>query len=429
MLRKFLTIFLSISIPLGVIAGGFALITLMGALRPKIKAEEPVITPPTVFYTDAREQSVTLDVYAQGEVRPRTDIMLTPQISGKIVRTSSKFVNGGAFEKGDLLIKIEDADYRYAVTSAQALVAQAEEALRREEAESALAKRDWEELGEKGDPSDLTLRLPQLAQARAKYEAAVADHRTAQLNLKRTEIRAPFKGRVRTRLAGEGQFVSPGVQLGSIFSTDTAEIRLSLTDSDLAKLGLPIDFVESKKDPGPKVDLSAIIAGREHHWSGRIARVEGAINPATRQTAAIAVVDDPYGAGSDDGTPLAIGLYVEAQIKGKPYDGAIVLPSTALHGKDAVYVIAADDILEKRTVNVVDSTRDTFTIVSGVNPGERIVTSPLRGAGEGDKVTPSLPIAPTDTESDKEDKDIAETADDEAAASEVAEAVDRGGRL
>ncbi|MFQ5563279.1 MAG: efflux RND transporter periplasmic adaptor subunit [Parvularculaceae bacterium] len=425
MLRKFLTVFIT----LGVLVGGGLLIALMGALRPEIERQEPVITPPTVFYTVAEEQSVTLDVYAQGEVRPRTDITLTPQVSGRIVRVSDKFVNGGAFDKGDLLVKIEDADYRLAVTSAKALVAQAEEALRREEAESTLAQRDWEELGEQGEPSALTLRLPQLAQARARYEAARADLRVAELNLERTSIRAPFKGRVRSRQTGEGQYVSPGLQLGTIFSTDIAEIRLSLTDSDLAKLGLPIAFVESEDNPGPEVTLTATVAGREHVWRGRIARGEGAINPATRQTAAIAVVDDPYGEGADDGTPLAIGLYVSARIRGKPYDGAIVLPSAALHGRDGVYVIADDGALERRTVSVVSSARDSVTIIAGVSPGERVVTSPLRGAGEGDKVTPSLPIAPSGADSDTEDEAIAETADDEATASEVAEAVKDGGRL
>ncbi len=425
MIRKFFTLIITA----GVLFGGFAVIAIMGSLRPKIEAAAPITIAPTVFYTVAQESSVTLDVYTQGEVRPRTDITLTPQISGKIVRMSKKFVNGGAFNKDDLLIKIEDDDYRLAVTSAHARVAQSEEALRREEAESTLALRDWEDLGEQGDPSDLTLRLPQLAQARANYAASKADHRSAELNLDRTNIRAPFQGRVRSRVAGEGQFVSPGAELGTIFSTDTAEIRLSLTDADLAKLGLPIDFVESDANPGPVVTLTATIASREHQWLGRIARGEGTINPTTRQTTAIAVVDDPYGTGSDHGTPLAMGLFVAAQIRGKPIESAIVLPSSALHGRDILYVIANEDKLEERKVEVVASTRDTITVINGVLAGERVVTSPLRGAGEGDEVTPSLPIAPSSSDHDLEDEAIAEAIDDSATAAEVTEAIKNGGRL
>ncbi|MEL7486308.1 MAG: efflux RND transporter periplasmic adaptor subunit [Pseudomonadota bacterium] len=377
---------------IAIFVGAGVLFSIMGAARPQIERQEPEVTPPTVFYQIAEEQAVTLDVLAQGEVRPRTDISLTAQISGKVVKTSDAFVNGGAFEEGDLLVQIEDTDYKVAVTSARARVAQAEEALRREEAEAALARRDYEDLGREGDPSDLTLRLPQLAQARANFEAARADLSGAQLNLDRTSIRAPFKGRVRERIAGVGQFVSPGAQIGRIFSTDIAEIRLPLTDSDLAKLGLPIAFVETPEQPGPEVELSSFVAGDMRKWTARVTRTDGAIDAATRQISVIAEVDDPYGAGADEnGTPLAVGLFVDAHIEGKPYANAIVLPRSALYGRDQIYVIKSDDTLEERTVAIVSTDRDTITISGGIAPGERIAISPLRGAENGDKVIPQDP--------------------------------------
>lgn len=387
---------------LAIFAAFTGAIVLMGSLRPKVKPEEPVFTPPTVFFTVAKERQVTLDVFAQGEVRPRTDITLTAQVSGRVAAVSDAFVDGGAFEKGDLLLKIEDDDYRFAVTSAEARVAQAEENLKREQAEATLAQRDYEELGRSQDPSELALRLPQLAQAKAAFEAARADYRAARLNLERTEIRAPFEGRVRQRIAGEGQYVAPGSQLGRIFSTDVAEVRLPLTDNDLAKLGIPLAFVETPEQKGPPVHLSGEIANRMHHWEGRLARTDGAIDPATRQISAIAVVDDPYDSGGDGDAPLAIGLYVDAVIEGKPYDRAIVLPRSALYGQDVVYVILADDKLEKRTVEIVSADKDTITIDSGVAPGERVATSPLRGADEGAKVSPVDPNEAKPSSADSE---------------------------
>jgi RND family efflux transporter MFP subunit len=231
--------------------------------------------------------------------------------------------------------------------------------------------------------------MPQLAQARAAYAAAKADYSSAALDLDRTEIRAPFKGRVRERSAGVGQFISPGAPIGRIFSTDVAEIRLPLTDADLAKLGLSLAFVETAENPGPPAILSGTFAGEFHEWKARIARTDGAIDPATRQISAIAVVDDPYGAGSDNGAPLPMGLYVDARIEGKPIDGAVVLPRTALYGRDTVYVIKADDTLDARTVSIVSADKNTITLASGIADGERVVTSPLRGAKEGDKVSPT----------------------------------------
>ena len=357
MFRKFFTLIGTV----GILAGFVFLIGLMGAMRPDVETKAPDIAPPTVFFDVARAQAVTLDVAAQGEVRPRTDINLTSQVGGQIVDTSEKFVDGGAFKKGDLLVKIEGAQYRAAAASAAARVAQAEEALKREEAEAALAARDYAELGRDGDPTDLTLRKPQLAQARANYEAAKADLRSARLDLQRTEIRAPFDGRVRQRIAGLGQFVSPGAQIGRIFSTDVAEIRLPLTDSDLAKLGLPLAFNETDDNPGPPAMLTADIAGEFRQWRGRVARTDGAIDPGTRQIAAIVVVDDPYGEGAaEDGTPLPMGLFVNAVIEGKPYENAIVLPRAALYGRDAVFVIRGDDTVETRKVRIVSDDRDSI---------------------------------------------------------------------
>lgn len=389
MFRKLVTI----SGTLGIIVGGVLLIAVMGQMRPELERGEAEIVAPTVFYATAASQSVTLDVTAQGEVRPRTDISLTAQVSGRVTNIADVFVNGGAFNEDDVLLKIEDADYRASAAAAKARVAQAEEALRREEAEAALAREDFEDLGLEEDPTELTLRIPQLAQARANFEASQAEYRAAKLNLERTIIRAPFQGRVRERIAGVGQFVSPGFQLGRIFATDVAEIRLPLTDLDLAKLGVPIDFIESENAPGPEVELSAIIAGQLHQWRGRIARTEGAIDPTTRQVFTIAVVEDPYGAASNNGAPLAMGLFVDAKIQGRPYDNAIVLPRAALYGRDRVYVISDAGVLEERQVVIVASDRDTITLASGVAPGERIAASPLRGAGDGDTVTPVDPQA------------------------------------
>lgn len=385
MFRKIATIVGTV----GILAGGVALISVMGAMRPKIKPKEVQLAPPAVFFSVAEPRSLTLDVTAQGEVRPRTDINLTAEVAGRIVKTSDAFVVGGAFSEGDLLVKIEDADYRAALAGAKARVAQAEELLRREEAESDLARKDYDALGREGDPSELTLRMPQLAQARAAFAAAKADYTAAALDLDRTEIRAPFKGRVRDRSAGEGQFISPGAPIGRIFSTDVAEVRLPLTDGDLAKSGLSIAFFETPEKRGPDVTLSATIAGEFHEWRARIARTDGAIDPATRQISAIAVVEDPYGAGADNGAPLAMGLFVDARITGKPIDSAVVLPRSALYGRDTVYVIAKDDTLIQRKVTLVSADKDTITLAAGVKDGERVVTSPLRGAKGGDKVAPT----------------------------------------
>ncbi|MEM9168502.1 MAG: efflux RND transporter periplasmic adaptor subunit [Pseudomonadota bacterium] len=385
MIRKIITI----AGTAGIFVAFFILISIMGAMRPEIERQEAQTPLPKVFYETVTPAPVTLDVVAQGEVRPQTDITLTTQVAGKIVETSDAFVNGGAFKKGDLLVKIEDADYVAAAATSKARVAQALQSLKLEEAEAELAERDYAELGRDEAPTDLTLRRPQLAQARANYEAAQAEFAAARLNVERTRIRAPFDGRVRERIAGDGQFVGIGGQLGRIFSSDVAEIQLPLTDADLAKLGVSVAFSETPDAPGPQAVLTGEIAGRTHEWRGRVARTSGAIDPTTRQVSAIAVVDDPYGDGAADGTPLPMGLFVTAVLTGRPYDEAFAVQRTALHGVDKVYVVDADDVLKERAILVANAGRNVLTVVGGLAAGDRVVVSPLRGAGAGDKVDPS----------------------------------------
>jgi len=113
---------------------------------------------------------ITLTVKAQGEVQPRTEISLAPQVSGQITYMSPKFIEGGKFKKGDLLVRIDPAEFELRVVQARALVTRAGNVVTREKSESDIARQDWEELGSTGKPSALTLREPQMAEAQANLE-------------------------------------------------------------------------------------------------------------------------------------------------------------------------------------------------------------------------------------------------------------------
>ena len=387
MIRKLLVILGHV----GVIFFFIAFISVMGSLRPKEEQKTPEASPPAVFYQTVEKGQVNMEVFAQGEVQPKTEIALTAQVGGRIVGVSDNFADGGVIAKGQSLVQIERADYQVAVTRSQAALAQAEQALKLEEAEATLARKDYEELGgleSGGEPSALALREPQLNQAKANYEAAKADLAGANLSLSRTTIRAPFTGRVRTKNADIGQFVSPGFQVGQIFATDVAEIRLALTDSDLAQLNLPVAFAAEGSDRGPLVKLSTAIAGQTRNWTGHIVRTDAAVDPTTRQISAIVEVKDPYGEGSDNGFPLAMGLFVDAMIEGRQLENATVIPAVSLQGDDTVYVVDAEDKIAVRPVTVIAAISQGIIITDGLKTGDKLVVSRLAGVRPGGKVTP-----------------------------------------
>lgn len=157
----------------GVFAVAVVVIVMLFATQPEPQRANSAPRPVAVFVEEAQQGTVSLTVTSQGEARPRTQINLVPQVAGRITYVNPDFIEGGFFEAGETLVQIDDADYRLAVTRASAQVAQAQQALAREQAESDLAAREWAELGE-GEASALTLREPQLAEARAQLAAAEA---------------------------------------------------------------------------------------------------------------------------------------------------------------------------------------------------------------------------------------------------------------
>jgi len=402
--RLLLARIFTFALPPLLIAGGIGGVMVMGALKEAPEKTEEAATPPVVLIAEAISEPVRLTVASQGEVRPRIEIDVASQVGGRLVHVSNEFIEGGFFEEGDVLIEIEKTDYRLAVTGAEAAVAQARRALDRERAEAEIAARDWADLGD-GDASALVLREPHLAEARAALAAARALLDDARLDLTRTTVTAPFRGRVTAKSVDVGQIVTPGQALGQIFATHVVEIRLPLTDAELARAGLPIAFRTSDATPGPRVTLSAIVGGEPRQWSGRITRTASRFDSSTRLLSAIVEVEDPYGVGADNGAPLAVGLFVGAMIEGRQINGAVVLPRAALRGEDRAFVVLDDDTIDVRSVTVAESTRDRVVILSGVEVGERVVASPLRGVTDGMLVTPVTSSARS------EDGDVAD--DDE----------------
>ena len=382
-MSKFVGRLLIIGLPVAVLFAFIVLYVVLAAAAPQAERAEVVARPSAVFVTEAELSPVQLSVTTQGEVTPLTEIDLTAQVSGRITYVNPNFVDGGFFEAGEVLVRLEDADYRLAVTRAEALVAQSRQALVREQAEAELAREEWASLGE-GEASPLTLREPQMAEARAQLASAQATLDEARLNLSRTRITAPFEGRVRAKSADLGQYVGPGARLGRVFATNRVQVRLPLTNAELATLNLPLAFHANETNPGRPAHLSANVAGQVRNWEGLLVRSESAIDPQTRTMSAIIEVEDPYGEAAEAaGAPLAVGLFVTARIDGRELENAIVLPRSALRGADQVFVAQLDGTLAIHRVTVIDTSAERVVVTAGVEPGDRIVTSPLRGAAEG----------------------------------------------
>ena len=379
---------ISVLLPIGILAVvGVGGMIALSAIQPEPEKAEEARGGLNVFAEPVRRTDLTLVVESQGEVKPRREIIVAPQISGRISYVSPDFIDGGFINKGQLLVRVEAADYELAVVRAQSSVASAEQALAREEAEAELARQDILDLGI-SDASPLARREPQLAEARASLESAKAQLKDAQLALDRTAVYAPFAGRVRERNVDIGQVVSVGQSLGQIFANDVVEVALPLKDAEMGRLGLPLAFSSTKEKPGPDVTFRATVGGVEREWHGQVVRTAAAVNSQTRQINVIAELQDPYGAGADGDAPLAPGLFVSATVQGETLNDVLVAPRGALRGQDRLFIGLPDEgQLSIRNVDLIYSDADGAYIASGAEPGELAIVSPIQAPFNGMNIT------------------------------------------
>jgi len=371
--------------PVVVIIGAIAFFILMAATGPQPEEKAGDAHPPAVQFAVAHARPTTIAVNVQGEARPRNEASLAAQVAGRIVWASPKFADGGAFNEGEVMARIDAADYQLAVVRARAQVAQSQEALTREEAESELARQDWEALG-RGEAPPLAVREPQLAQARAQLAASQAALRSAELDLNRASIRAPFTGRVRERRANVGDYVGPGTTVAVMFATATMEIRVPLTDADLTSMRIPLGFAATAANPGPPAHISNTMGGRLVTWEGRLVRTDAAMDPRTRLVYGIIEVRDPFGARN--ASPLAPGMFVTARVEGSSRETLVAAPRSALKRNEFVYVITPENTIAVRQVRPAQTTADEVLFREGVADGERVVVSHLSSPREGMAVTP-----------------------------------------
>ncbi|MDH5528095.1 MAG: efflux RND transporter periplasmic adaptor subunit [Nitrospirota bacterium] len=373
-----------IALPALVVGAGVGIGMVLMSTGPEAERRTPPPSVPTVEAVRVAEQDFPVTVTTRGTVTPRTQSTLIPEVAGRVVWINPNLRGGGFFEAGDTLLRIDATDYENAVTVARAELARARLALEQEEAQSAQALRDWEALGMGGEPAGLALRRPQLETARADADAAAARLTQAEVELSRTRLRAPYAGRALEKKVDVGQYVSPGTVLATVYAVDYVEVRLPLTDRQLAYVDLPERYrgENAAGTRGPAVTLSAQVGGLTQRWKGRIVRAEGAIDTASRQLFVVAQVDDPY-ARRGDSPPLKIGQFVEAEIAGRTLHQVFVLPRQAMEADGAVRVITPENTLSRRPVTVAWSGDDRVVIADGLRAGERVSVTPMPYAADG----------------------------------------------
>lgn len=351
-----------------------AYVIVTGKSRPQ---PVPPATPlaPVVSVMSAAPVDLLLTVNTQGSVQPRREINIVSQVGGLVEAVDAHFADGGFFDSGVELVKVEDADYRFARIRAEARVADAAQLVAQEKGRGRQAAREWRDLGNE-EANDLFLRKPQLEGAEAALRAARADLDQAGLNVRRTSISAPFNGRISEKFVDLGQYIAPGTPVAKVYDTDVVEVRLPLTDRQVALLELPLNFQDhAAQSAGAVAILRARFGGSEWQWTGRVVRTDASIDVDSRVVYAVVEVEKPFVHDPDNARPpLGIGLFVDAEIEGRQLEKVTTLPRNALLNDGTVLLVDDEDRLQPQSVLVLKSNARQVW-VQGLAHDARVVVS------------------------------------------------------
>jgi RND family efflux transporter MFP subunit len=301
-----------------------------------------------------------LAVTSTGSVAVRSYVTLMPQVSGRVVATSPALRSGGSFAAGEILVTLEQRDFTLALAQVQADVTSAQASLQLSQAEASAAIANYQMLSPGKETPPLVAKAPQIAQAKAQLQAAVARRDIEQVNLERSVYSLPFSGRVVESSAEEGQMLSTSQSFGRVYALDAVEIVISLAPEQLSKIA-------------PAEDRLAVITADGISFEGRIARVAAERDPRTRFSQVYL--------SANNSEPLTPGTFVSVKLSGPVIANTFRLPESALQVGQSFWIVK-DGAITGVDVTILGRSNGHF-LVEAFDYGDGIVTGTVPGARDG----------------------------------------------
>lgn len=385
-----------IVLPIVILAVAIGIAVVLISTPTNIEEAAPEIVPVSVRVMTVDTESAQMTVNSQGKVQAAQQVSLSSSVAGVVTWVSPSLEAGGLVAADELLVKLEAGDYQTAVSRSRAGTQQAE-------AEAEHARVELERMRDLtaqrlASQSQLQDKERDAAVAQARLADARASLQQAELDLSRTEIRAPFRAVVQSKEIELGQYINRAQAIGVLYGADLVEVRVPLAIRQLGFLDIPLGLRgELPADVAPAVSLRGMYGGREQKWYGKLVRVEAAIDPNSNSVQSIIRVPQPGTEGSpgsrwESQVPLPIGLYVEAEITGRSVDDVIVLPRSVIRNNNQVLVVDAEHKMYYRDVEIMRLEEQRVLISGGLFPGEMICISPIQAVYDGMAVTPVLDV-------------------------------------
>jgi RND family efflux transporter MFP subunit len=282
------------------------------------------------------------------------------------------------------LLKIDPSDYQLAEKQLASEVARVEADLQIELGLQRVAQKEYELLGEtvSAEEQALMLREPQRANLRAVLEGTKARLEQAQLDLKRTTVKAPFNAVVMSREINLGTRVSPTTNLATLVGSDAYWIETPVPASQLKWISTG---QQDSKTGSPVRIYDTTTWGPDSYRNGHLVGMTAMVEENGRMAKLLTEVPDPLALQPSTKLlpKLLLGSYVRVEIEGQTLPHAAVIERDLVHDGDQIWIMDDQGQLDIRPVEIAFRDRDQVLVTGGVDEGERLVISNLPSPVQG----------------------------------------------
>ncbi len=382
-IKKFLPVFILLIAIIGA--------SIFIATKPTAQRTPPPKIIPQIEAFAISKGTIPITIETVATLIPSQQVSLKSKIVGTVESLSPDFEPGAVVKKDTLLVSLEKRDYVNELTKNEADLAKAKASYQLEQGQQTIARTELEKLKSFIQSSEnqtkiqqsLTLRKPQLEQAKADIAIAQANVDTAKLNVERTEIKTPFDALIIERNVSTGQNIS------------TSEIiaELIAIDEYWADVAIPVDTLYNNELlSGPPKDIPIkVFSNFGEEWNGEVIQIVGALSNASRMGKMLVRIKDPLALDENNTrTPLLMGDQVNISIEAGVYDNVLALPRSAVVNNTTLWLVDQENKLKAIEVDIVwrDGTtayikdpglaEGSLVFVSGLSsPVENIIVNPL----------------------------------------------------
>ena len=347
------------------LVGTFLIISLLRATKdePVMLVIEEKSWPVSVIEAQYDDVQPTLALF--GEVITSRRSELRALVGGQVVEVGENFKEGAVVGKGELLLKIDDFEYRNSVAE--------------ETAKLEVMNRDFERADELFKQGSISEQFRDNALLEKTQQELVLSE--AEKDLRDTELFAPFDGVINDVQATLGKQVSTfNDKIGEIIDIKNMEVRFSISKAQYGRL-----LEDESKILGRAIEMKWTVGQRDLIFDAYISRVGAEITSNTGGVNIFANIE----LGNDQETPLRPGAFVRLRMPDKTYESVISIPETAVYQDEYIYIVKDQRL--KKAVIVISGYDQSNVLIQPIDElmienGDLIVTNQLREAGEGVKV-------------------------------------------